>query len=274
MEFLFYGLTSALSWGTGDFLGGLASRRAAAHRVTLLSNFLGLVVIIPLALLLQEKNMPLSDWGWCMVAGAVDSIALVILYAALAKGQLLAAPVTALTASALPVVVGIVTEGMPKPLMLAGLVSALVAVWLLSQDDEHGGLAGLQLSFVAGVLIGIFLIMMHKGGQRAVLWPIIANRTGGVLLLLPFFLLKRSSHVGDVFSVLIVALLVVFDVGGTIAYVRAGQTGRLDVAAVLSSLYPGMTVFLSWLLLHEKVTRTNLVGVVVALCAIMLMTWT
>jgi drug/metabolite transporter (DMT)-like permease len=272
MNFIFYGLCSAFCWGTSDFAGGLASRRIPALLVTLLTNVCGLVCLVPVVFVMHEQAVSLSSWTWCMMAGAVDSVALVILYAALAKGHLLAAPLTALTASVLPVVVGIATDGLPRPAIVTGLALALIAVLLLSRNGKQGGHAALGLSFLSGVLTGLFLIMMHKGTPDGLVWPLVATRTGALTVLLPLFAMARRPGHRDGFPGLLLALIVVFEISGTICYVLSGQTGRMDVAAVLSSLYPGMTVFLSFLLFREKIMKTQAAGVLVALVAIMFMT--
>lgn len=274
---ILFGLSSALGWGASDFAGGLASRRAPSFLVTLLTNGCGVVCLIPMALYLREPGLPLSGWGWCMTAGALDTVALVILYAALAKGQLIAAPVTALTAAALPVMAGMLSEGMPKPAMLAGLLLALFAVWFLSGGDDvaegcRARIAELRLPLLAGLLIGAFLIMMHKGAGQSVVWPMVAMRVGGVSVLVPFCLVGRRTLAQAAVPWLLIALIAFFDVGGTACYLRAGQIGRMDVAAVLSSLYPGGTVFLSWLLLGEKLSGRHLLGVAAALGATALLT--
>jgi drug/metabolite transporter (DMT)-like permease len=272
MNFLFYGLCAAISWGTSDFVGGLASRRNPALQVTLLSNVCGLVCLVPAAFVMHEQAISPSSWTWCMMAGAVDSIALVILYAALAKGHLLAAPLTALTAAALPVVVGIATDGLPKPALLAGLALALIAVLLFSRNGTQGGHAAFGLSFLAGVLAGLFLIMMHKGTPDGLVWPLVANRTGAIAVLLPLFAMTRQPDCRVGIPWLFLAMIVVFDNSGTVCYVLSGQTGRMDVAAVLSSLCPGITVFLSFLLFREKITKAQVAGILAALGAIALMT--
>ncbi|HLO27082.1 MAG TPA: DMT family transporter [Geobacteraceae bacterium] len=277
MYLVIFGLASALGWGASDFIGGLAARRSAALLVTLLSNASGALCLIPIALYFREPCISPSAWCWCMAGGAADAVALVILYAALADGCLLAAPVTALTAAAVPVAVGMLTEGLPKPTILLGLVLALPAVWFLSQGDGNQDgdrvcFADVRMPLVAGFLIGLFLIMTHKGAPQAVFWPMVAIRLGGVAILSPFLVHKRSAVTRAAFPWFLVTLVVVLDISGTAFYILAGQAGRMDVAAVLSSLYPGMTVFLSWLVLHEKLTRTHLVGVFAALGSTMLMT--
>ena len=58
------------------------------------------------------------------------------------------------------------------------------------------------------------------------------------------------------------------DVSGSVAFIRASQLGRLDVAVVLSSLYPVVTVLLAIVLLKERLTFWKAIGVCAALAAI------
>jgi drug/metabolite transporter (DMT)-like permease len=271
-------LASALSWGGADFVGGLASRRAGAYRVTVCGFALGLTLTIVAALLFAEPAPPWPALAWSAAAGTTDAVGILLLYTCLARGPFsIGAPVSALTGAAVPVVVGTLREGLPQPAVLAGLVLALVAVWLVSQSgDKPAGvrvrLADLRLPLLAGVFLGLFLVLMHEGSQRTVLWPLVAARAGGVVTLVAFAAIKGQLRRPEALPWRLVLLNAVLDVGGNALFILAGQAGRMDVAAVLSSLYPGASVLLAWGLLREKVSRPQFIGILAALGAIVLMT--
>lgn len=273
-----FALASAFSWGGADFAGGLASRRAGAYRVTVCGFSLGLTWVLLAALLIPGPTITWVGLAWSAAAGAIDAVGILLLYLSLARGQFsVAAPVSAVMGAALPVVVGMLVEGLPRPAVLAGLVLALVAVWLVSQSGGKEGnrrvrLADLRLPLLAGVFLGLFLVFMHEGSQQSVLWPLAAARAGGLVTLLVFAAVKRQWQRRDPIPWRLVALNAVLDVGGNVLFILAGQAGRMDVAAVLSSLYPGATVLLAWLVLREKVSRPQMAGILAALGAIALMT--
>jgi uncharacterized membrane protein len=214
-----------------------------------------------------------------MLAGAFDAVGILLLYLSMTTGRLsLAAPLSALTSAALPVVFGMAAQGLPEANVIVGLGLALVAVWLVSQHGGEEGagrlrLADLRLPLLSGSCLGMFLILMHAGSAEAVLWPMVAVRCGGVATLLLFLAIRKTpAPTGDgglpwrlfLFNALL-------DVGGNGCYILAGQAGRLDVAAVLSSLFPGITVFLAWLLLGERLSRLQFSGIFLALGAIALL---
>jgi len=277
---VFFGISTALCWGIADFIGGSASRRAGAYGMTIGTVGCGLLLLLPAVLLRQEAPMAWSGWLVCMLAGAVDAIGILLLYLSMSSGRIsLAAPVSALMSAALPVVFGMLTQGVPPVKIIAGLVLALAAVWLVFQNAETAAaaplrFADLRLPLLSGTCLGLFLILMHTGSAEGLLWPMIAVRCGGVaaLLLLSAAFKSPRMHGPAALPWLLIALNALLDVGGNGCYILAGQTGRMDVAAVLSSLYPGATVFMAWLLLKEKLSRLQFAGVVVALVAILLLT--
>jgi uncharacterized membrane protein len=274
-----FGISTALCWGTADFIGS-TSRRIGAYGMTLGTIACGLLLLLPVALLLHEAPITSSAWLWSMLAGAFDAVGILLLYLSMTKGRLsLAAPISALTSAALPVVFGMMTQGIPETNVVAGLALALAAVWLVSQSAETGEngrlrLADLSLPLLSGSCLGMFLILMHIGSPEALLWPMVGVRCGGVATLLLLFAAFRSQAPtgGGALPLQLFVLNALLDVGGNGFYILAGQTGRMDVAAVLSSLFPGATVFLAWLLLKEKLSRLQFAGVLFALVAILLLT--
>ncbi|MBU5612293.1 EamA family transporter [Geomonas azotofigens] len=273
------GLATAFCWGTCDFIGGTSSRRAGAFAMTLATIATGLTLLVPAALLVPEPPATASGWALCMLAGGFDALGILLLYRSMTIGRLsLAAPLSALTAAALPVMVGMATQGVPDGKVLAGLALALVAVWFLCREKTEGPVEPLKpihvwLPLLSGSCLGLFLVLMHSASGGAVLWPMVAVRCGGVLVLL-LFLAVGKQGVGEWGALpwRLVLLNGFLDVAGNGFYIVAGQSGRMDVAAVLSSLFPGATVFLAWLILKERVSRLQMGGIATALAAIALLT--
>ena len=275
---ILYGLSSALAWGAADFCGGLASRKAKAYQAVLFGEAIGLAALLVAAVLSGEAPIGWSAWLMCTIAGSMGVLGLLLFFKAMAKGRMsVAAPVSALTAAILPVIVGSFVEGFPGWLTLAGFALALAAIWFISQPD--GGpkslrlrLADLSLPLVAGVSFGVYLILFHNGSQNGLFWPMVSSRLAGVVTMMIYTLFTRQSFVPPkpVWPLLI--LNGVLDVSGNGLYILAGQAGRMDVAAVLASLYPASTVLLAGLFLHERLNRLQLAGILTALAAIVLMT--
>ncbi|HVN55429.1 MAG TPA: DMT family transporter [Anaerolineaceae bacterium] len=258
---ILYGFLAALTWGGGDFAGGLASRRVGAFVAVLLGEIAGLVVLIA-AIPVVREPVPTRDVLLISgAAGAIGSFALTFFYRAMSEGQMsIAAPVSALLTAALPIVVGIFIEGLPSGWQLAGFAFALGAVWLISQADGDTRphierLADLRLPFIAGLGFGMYFVLIHQAARHAVLWPMIAGRIGGTLLIWIVVALRRDAVRVAPGAWKFILINGCFDIMGNLFYILAGQAGRLDVAAVISSLYPGATVFLAWLFLKERISR-------------------
>lgn len=277
---IIYGLLSALTWGAGDFTGGLAARKMGAVRTVFYASIVGLIVISTIAISMGESFPPLRNILFALAAGLVGTSGLIFLYTAMSQSSMsIAAPVSALLAALIPVFIGIVTEGLPKNLTLIGFGFALFAVWMVSQNDTvHANifsrLSDLKLPLLAGLGFGFYFVIMHQAADNgSLLWAMTASRTASVIALLIYILITKTSFRVDDSSVYpTVFLNGVLDLAGNGFFIIAGQTGRLDVASVLSSLFPGSTVLLAWIFLKERLTKPQWVGVIAALIAIVLMT--
>ncbi len=272
-----FGLASALSWGGGDFVGGLASRKTGALRAVLYAEAFGLVLLFGAVGFLPEAMLSWQKILLAGAAGAIGSLGLLVLYHAMATRQMsITMPVSAVLAAALPVIVGAFIEGLPPLAKFAGFACALAAVWMVAQDDSEKTqlmrLSDLRLPLFSGLCFGLYFIIMHQASNETILWPMIASRSGGTLILLVFVLARRVSWRVTPSAWPLIGLNAVLDIGGNAFYILAGQTGRLDVAAVLGSLYPGATVILAGLILKEKINLLQKLGILVALVAIALMT--
>ena len=275
---IIYGIASALSWGAGDFAGGLSSRRVGAYRAVFYADFFGMFLLVA-AYFIYPETFPASRVLWVSaIGGMLGTVGLLVLYYSLTQGLMsIAAPVSALFAAILPVIVGSITEGLPGLFQLIGFVLALAAVWLISQGDGSfhiSRLSDLRLPILAGLGFGCYFIFLHNATQdtTSILWPMIISRVAGTLLVLAFVIARREPLGVPRGAWNVVLINATLDLFGNFFYILASKAGRLDIAAVLSSLYPGATVILAWFLLKEHISRWQIVGILMAFGAIVLFT--
>ena len=273
-------MLSAASWGSGDFAGGLSSRKVGAYRAVFFADFFGLLILVFASFFYREGFPSVNRTIVSALGGMLGTLGLLILYYSLSKGQMsIAAPISALFAALLPVIVGGITEGLPSLLQLIGFVVALAAVWLISQGNSGEKfslrrLADLRLPLLAGLGFGSYFILMHIAvkDSDATLWPMIISRLGGTVLLGLIILMRRESMGVPRGAWTVVLLNATLDLTGNLFYILASKTGRLDIAAILSSLYPGATVILAWVILRERIKLPQWMGILAALLAIVLFT--
>jgi len=273
-----FGLMAAFSYGSGDFLGGLAGRRIGARRTVLYAYVLGLPILVLVAFLTGQLRMPAVDWLWCGAAGIVGSLGFLALYGALAKGNMsTAAPVASVTSASLPVIAGVFLEGMPSMAPLAGFALALIAIWLLSWGSKTGerstlGFKDLAQPVLAGLGMGVYYIFINFGSQESLLGPLVASRLAGALTLFLVAVVKGDARPPSPSLWPLLAMNALLDLGGSFFYILSGQTGRMDLAAILTSLYSGVTVLLAWLVLRERIQSRQRLGILLTLAAIVLIT--
>jgi drug/metabolite transporter (DMT)-like permease len=269
-----FALSAAAAWGTGDFAGGLAARRIGAFRVVLVAYLVGLVALAMVALALGEPLPGPADLLWGAAAGLAGVVGLGSLMRGFAEGRMgVVAPVSSVVATSIPVILAALTEGLPDSLKLVGFGVALVGLWLLSRPQSLGGRPeGLGVALLAGVGFGGFLVALDQVGASAVFWPVAAGRLAALGVLGPLALARRQPVLPRGAPLGLLALAGVLDAGGNLFFLLATQTGRLDVAAVLASLYPAVTALLAWLIAGEQMTRLQVTGAAAALLAIVLIT--
>lgn len=264
------GLASAVAWGAGDFSGGWAARRAPLAGVLAVGQCAGAALIVALALARGEPLPPLEAARWAVGAGCSGAIGLAALYRGLAVGRMaVVAPVSAMLSAALPALWGALVAGSPGPARLAGFALALAGIGLVARTPGgRGGTAGLALALLAGCGFGGFLVLMDRGAQGGTYWPLAAARATTLALSFSAALAARRPWVPPRAALPVVLLSGALDAGGNALFVLAAQTGRLDVAAVLSSMYPASTVALAAAILGERVSRAQAAGIAAVLVAI------
>jgi drug/metabolite transporter (DMT)-like permease len=269
-----FGLASAASWGAGDFCGGVATKRAGGFEVVIGAQLVGAVGFLALAVATGEPMPGVANLAWCGVAGVAGAAGLLALYRALAEGRMgVAAPISGTLSAAVPAVVGAALEGLPRALTLGGFILALLAVWLIARSgDDAIEIRQLGLPVAAGLGFGLFIVIIGRASGNTVFWPLVAARAAS-LAVLPFVAIAIRQSIRPARTALLpIAIAGAFDAGGNAFLVMAAHAGRLDVAAVLSSLYPAGTVLLAWLILKERITRWQFAGLLTAAVAIVAIT--
>ncbi len=269
---IFYGLAAAACWGAGDFSGGVATKRSSAYSVVIISQVIGAALLIVLAILLNETFPKPESIVWGGLAGFSGGLGLIALYHGLATGRMgVVAPVTAVVTVIIPVIASAFMEGLPGGLQLAGFALSVMAVWLISRTEGNGfHWRSLRLPVLAGLGFGLYMIFMDRAGETSILFPLVAVRIASISLLAVIVIIIRQPLNPQTRQFPIIALAGIFDTGGNAFFVLATQTGRLDIAAVVSALYPAGTVLLAWIILKEGINRKQWVGVIAALAAIVL----
>ena len=265
-----FGLAASLFWGSGDFSGGLASRRDNPVSVVTAAYGVGFVLLVVIALIWREPFPQPIDIMWGAIAGLTGAAGLVAFYSALSIGRMgIAAPVSAILTASLPVIFSAFTEGLPSLIQVGGFVLALVAVGLISRPERlKGRPEGLGLALLAGLGFGCFFILISRVHHNATFWPLAVARLTSVFLLLLVVGVQRQRALPRRGAVVLVLLSGGLDALGNAFFVLATHIGRLDVAAVLSSLYPAATVLLAMIVLRERVTRVQGIGIFLALASI------
>lgn len=268
-----FGLAASLCWGSGDFSGGLASRRGNASSVVTVAYAVGFVLLVVLALLWREPFPSPINIMWGALAGLLGAIGLIAFYSALSIGRMgIVAPTSAVLTASLPVIFSMFTVGLPSLFQVVGFVLALLAIILISRPERAKGRpVGIGLALIAGCGFGCFFIIISRVNAGSTFWPLAVARLVSVLFLLLIMRVRQQQSqqaAPKLTLTLLIVLAGVLDALGNAFFVFSSHAGRLDVAAVLSSLYPAATVLLAALVLHERVTRIQAIGIALALVAV------
>lgn len=267
-------ISSALVWGSGDFCGGRAATKSDPFQVLALAGLSGIVLLLVAARVMGEPLTFDRSLLWAAAAGLAGGGGIVALYSGLAVGSAATvAPLAAVSAAVMPVLFAALTLGPPRLVQLAGFTLALIGIWLVAQATPQGAgsRAGVRYGMLAGLGFGAFLILIAQVELAAVYVPLAVARLMMLLTAVAVLTIRRTPFPG-LFSNPIGLLAGCLDAGGNVLYLLARQHVRVDIAAVLSSLYPVSTVVLARLVTREPVTRTQWMGAAVCLAAVALIT--
>lgn len=262
----------AVTYGAADFFGGLSSKREAVPVVVVVSQLCGLVLLAVLVIV-TNGELTLRTAALGGAAGVVGGIGLTCLYTGLSSGRMsVVAPITAVGAALVPMVWGLLQGERPGALAFVGALAAVVAIGLISQTSEspsadrrdENGPPVLLLAIVAGFAFGTVFVLLAETGDDAGFWPLVAGRSTSVVMLTGVALMGGGFRRPSRASMATIAPAGVLDMAANAVFLLATRRGLLALVAVLSSLYPASTVLLARLVLHERLTRTQIAGLVLA----------
>jgi drug/metabolite transporter (DMT)-like permease len=282
LAFIGLGLAASAFWGASDFLGGLATRKAHVVLVVAVAHSLslGLLLLIAWATHSPPPSAHYALLGIC--AGAFGGLALILYYQALSLGEMgITTALTGLLTALVPVGFSFVTQGSPKYSQIAGFVLAAAAIALIAYAPAGAPRPlALGLAALAGLGFGVFLVVLQMGSARSLLWQLVCSRVASATLAgaVVLWVQLRGGINSEVWRKQVHANRFLWVAGGagvleatgSLLYMAAARHGRLDVAAVLASLYPVVTIVLAAWFLKERTTSSQAVGMALALGAVVL----
>ncbi len=266
-------LSSSFMWGLADYLGGLQTRSRQVLSVVLISQAAGFVVIAAIVVL--------RGVGWpgaqamlpAAVAGVMGALCIVTFYLALSYGPVsIVAPVLA-SSACIPVVYGLARGERPSALQLAGLAATLVGVMLVSwsdDDDDARGRRGIGFGVIAAVLLGTLLVFFSRASAVDPYWAPFVLRAVSMSTVGAFIVVRGFVPRVDGRGLAVIASIGVLDVLANLAYSVSTTLQLLSITAVLSSLFPVVTVALARIHLGERVTRVQGTGSVITMLGVLL----
>lgn len=267
-------LAAVFAWGTSDFVGGFAARRANAFLLTAIAHLSGLVLMAGIALASHSPFPSRSAVAWSLAAGLSGGGALAIFYRALATGRMgLTAPVAAVLGAVIPTIFGMFQEGLPQAAQFVGFALAAAGIWLISRTEDDTHPEGIGMAALAGIGFAGFYLCIKQAGDASAFWTAATSKVASFTLTGVIVLIGRGARKIDGRGIALGALAGCLDIIGSVLFIRASQTGRLDAAVVLSSLYPAVTVVLARFILKEHFTRWKALGMFAALLAVPMIAW-
>jgi len=274
------GLLSAATWGGSDFVGGVGARRAPALLVVVSGHIFSFLVLMAICLGLRLAVPGPHFLFYAALGGFEGSLALAVFYRALAMGAMgLTAALTGLLTALVPVTFSLFHDGLPSPLTAVGLTTGLAAIWMITHSPAAKGPgikalptppAALLLGMLAGCGFGAQLILFKMASGGGMLWVMTSARAAGSLAMLLVLLAMPPKAPWRGFWLTGIAAGAL-DTIGNLFYLQATRFGRLDVSALVCSLYPAGTILLAALVLRERPTRRQMAGMALALAAVVLL---
>lgn len=294
---LFFGLLTALSFGIADFLGGLVGRKMSPLTLTLYSQSIGSVVI-GVSAVFFGGTPDIFDLAWGAAAGAMLGSGFILYYRALSNGRMgVVAAVTGVWTAIIPFVIGYWLGERPSTMAMLGIMLVVVAIALVSSGEKSPdesvlknsekkiksvSFYALQRGFLAydrsivqatgaGLWFGLFFVFLGQAQSSSPLWPAAAATVASALTVAVLIPVLKPDLFFDRSNLPIVMVVGLFQTLGTLTFVIAANLGMLSVAGVAGALSPIPTTILAFLILKERATWVQIIGVAAALTGIVMM---
>ena len=271
---LLLAIGGAVFYGFADFSGGFASKKLPPWGVTAWSQLIGLAALALGLIVFPAESVSVKDLLWGGLAGIGGVIGVGLLYRSLAEGTMtIVSPVTAATTAAIPVIVDLATGGSLSTFATVGVIIALAAIITIAGERSSKRLSPRLVAMVlaAGAGFAVFFIAIAQTSEASGFWPLLSARAVTIPLA---FVLHRSLEPPitlDRAGAKWVAAAGLLDMGANLLVAAALQQGPLGIVSVLSSLYPVFTALAAVLIVGERLTRTQLAGVGMAMLAVVLL---
>lgn len=269
-------LLSSLTWGVADFMGGIASRKRSVLQVLVIAYPVGAVVLTGVAIFVVPGELSRETFTIGAIAGAIGATAIGCLYVALKRGPMgIVSPITAVMSAAIPVFFGLLNGERLNLLAVIGMITAAIAVILVSQEvNAHQKIAfsTIAISLTSGSLIGTYLTLIGTSSDDSGIWTATIARWFSSILVLAAVLATVRNFERSSYPWLLVIISGVLDAAANGIFQIATQNGMLAIVAVLGSLYPATTALLARFILHERLHKIQITGVVLALAAAVALT--
>ncbi|MEP7201788.1 MAG: DMT family transporter [Ilumatobacteraceae bacterium] len=265
----------AVTYGLADYCGGRASRAVASALVTLIGQATSLLLVVAGVILIGTPMASAHDVWWGAAGGAAGGLALIAFYQALSRGAMtVVAPITAIISVVLPVIVGLLLGERPSVAALVGIVVACLGIVLVSgavgTRHQETRFSTIVLAAAAGLGFGFIFIAFARTADDSGLWPLLAARAASLPVVAIVVVATRPAR-GLMRAVIwVVVASGVLDMAANLFYLEASHRGLLSIVAVISSMYPVSTVCLAFALDHERVSRTQAIGLGCAATALAL----
>jgi drug/metabolite transporter (DMT)-like permease len=260
-------LGASLAWGTGDFLGGLGARRLATLTVLAASALAGLLAVAAFVAITGDAPPPGESIALAAAAGLAGALGLGALYRGMAVGAMaVVAPISS-AGAVIPVVVGLAAGDRPSALQLAGMAVVVGGVALASREPGEGGrrlAAGVPLALLAALGFGLYFLLIDPATDGGAAWAVLVARSAATLAAAAAAVVLRAGLPGRADLPLLVTVGI-FDVSANAMLAVALTKGLVGLVAVLSSLYPVVTVLLARAVLGERIAPAQRAGVALAL---------
>jgi uncharacterized membrane protein len=267
------GLLAALCYGASDFMGGVGGRRASVGGVVLAQQPFALLATVIVWALYRSSSPTAAVLGWGALSGLGNCLGTVSLYRGLAVGRMsVVASLSALLAALIPAAVGIGLGEQLSALEAAGMILAGPAIVLVSLNaaPEVGRRSGIWEGLAAGVGFGLLFVALDRAGTASGAWPLLPGQAVSLSVAIPLGLRMSRENGHRREAVPYGAAAGVLGALAVVSFLVATGQGNLSLVAVLTALYPAVTIVLARVVLSERWSRVQGAGLLAAAASVVL----